>query len=251
MIIDAHLHLGFDDIWDVGNSEENILSNMERAGVQVGCVLPQSGEPTVAWARAAHDRIAAFARAQPGRIFGLANVHPYNDFDAYAGEMTRVVKELGFRCIKLHPFAQGINPLGKRMWQIFELAQGLDVPIMIHTGAGMPGSYPTMWIPVARDFPRVNVILAHSGQGFQTPMVNTAATICPNMYMDTSMVGSGVIKGLVKRFGARRVMFATDNENIMAEEVGKWKSLGFSDDDFEWCAWKTATTLYKLPFPIH
>jgi predicted TIM-barrel fold metal-dependent hydrolase len=250
MIIDAHLHLGYDDMWDVGNSEEGILANMDRAGVDVGCVLPQSGEPTVEWARDAHDRIAAFARVNPGRIFGMATVHPYNDFDAYSAEIRRAVKDLGFVCVKLDPFAQGINPLGKRMWQIFELCDSLDVPVMVHTGNGMPGSYATMWIPVARDFPNVRVILAHSGQGFQSDMVVTSMEICPNMVADTSMCMAGPIRGLIKRVGAPRVLFATDNEDVMADHVAMWRSLGLTAEDFEWCAWKTATTVYKLPFDL-
>jgi predicted TIM-barrel fold metal-dependent hydrolase len=250
MIIDAHLHLGTDDIWDATNTEEGILAELDRAGVEVGCVLPQTGEPTIEWAQAAHDRIAAFAEANPGRIFGLANAHPYLPFEDYEAEITRCVKELGFRLIKIHSWASGVNPLGEQMRMVWDLARRLDVPVMVHTGAGMPASNPAMFIPLAQQFPEVPLILAHAGQGFLFGQVVTAASLCPNIYIDSSMISAGAITGFVRRFGADRVMFASDNEKILTQEVGKWRSLPISEEEFEQCAWRTATQLYKLPFEL-
>lgn len=248
MIIDAHLHLGTDVIWDATNSESDILAALDGAGVDAACVLPQNGEPTVAWARAAHDRIAAFARAHPRRIFGLANVHPYNPWKAYEAEVRRAIRELDFRAVKIHPHAHGANPLGRRMREVFELARELEIAVLVHTGLGMPFANPAMWIPLARDFPSVPVVLAHCGQGMLFGEVVVTAETCPNVYLEVSSTAPGHIGRLVARFGARRVLFASDNEKILTLELAKWRSLGLSPGDFEQAAWRTAATVYRLPF---
>jgi predicted TIM-barrel fold metal-dependent hydrolase len=248
MIIDAHLHLGTDVVWDATNSEAEILAALDGAGVAAACVLPQNGEPTVAWARAAHDRIAAFARAHPRRIFGLANVHPYNRWEDYAEEVRRAVRELDFRAVKVHPHAHGANPLGRRMREVFELARELEIPVLVHTGVGMPFANPTMWIPLARDFPGVPVVLAHAGQGVLFGEAMVTAETCPNVHLEVSSTAAGHIARAVARFGARRVLFASDNEKILGLEVAKWQSLGLPAADFDQAAWRTAAAVYRLPF---
>jgi uncharacterized protein len=248
MIIDAHLHLGTDVVWDATNDEAAILTALDAAGVDAACVLPQNGEPTVAWARQAHDRIAKFAQAHPQRIFGLANVHPYNRLEDYAAEVNRAVRDLGFRAVKVHPHAHGANPLGRRMREVFEIARDLEIAVLVHTGVGMPFANPAMWIPLARDFPAVPVVLAHCGQGVLFGEAVVTAETCPNVYLEVSSTAPGHIARLVTRFGARRVLFASDNEKILALEVAKWRSLGLSDVDFEQAAWRTAAAVYRLPF---
>jgi predicted TIM-barrel fold metal-dependent hydrolase len=248
MIIDAHLHLGTDVVWDATNDEAAILTALDAAGVDAACVLPQNGEPTVAWARQAHDRIANFAQAHPQRIFGLANVHPYNRLEDYAAEVNRAVRDLGFRAVKVHPHAHGANPLGRRMREVFEIARDLEIAVLVHTGVGMPFANPAMWIPLARDFPAVPVVLAHCGQGVLFGEAVVTAETCPNVYLEVSSTAPGHIARLVTRFGARRVLFASDNEKILALEVAKWRSLGLSDADFEQAAWRTAAAVYRLPF---
>ncbi len=248
MIIDAHLHLGTDVVWDATNTEAEILAALDGAGVDAACVLPQNGEPTVGWARDAHDRIAAFARAHPRRIFGLANVHPYNRLEDYAAEVTRAVRDLGFRAVKVHPHAHGANPLGRRMRDVFALARDLEIAVLVHTGVGMPFANPAMWIPLARDFPGVPVVLAHCGQGVLFGEAVVTAETCPNVYLEVSSTAAGHIARVVQRFGARRVLFASDNEKILALEVAKWRSLGLTAADFEQAAWRTAASVYRLPF---
>jgi len=248
MIIDAHLHLGTDVVWDATNTEAEILAALDAAGVDAACVLPQNGEPTVGWARDAHDRIAAFARAHPRRIFGLANVHPYNRLEEYMAEVTRAVRDLGFRAVKVHPHAHGANPLGRRMQDVFALARDLEIAVLVHTGVGMPFANPAMWIPLARDFPGVPVVLAHCGQGVLFGEAVVTAETCPNVYLEVSSTALGHIARVIQRFGARRVLFASDNEKILGLEVAKWRSLGLPAADFEQAAWRTAASVYRLPF---
>lgn len=247
MIIDSHLHLGKDTAWDAENTEQDLMTALNENHVDAACVMPQNNEPTVEWAHGAHDRIAAFARANPGRIYGIANVHMYSHPNAYADEMTHCIKELGFVGIKMQAWNNGTNPFGKRTHFVFELAESLDVPVIIHTGYGMPSTNPSMWILPLRDHPKTRVIFAHNGQSILFGEVVVTASLCDNLYMDTSSTSGGGIRTLIKKFGAERVMFATDAEGMLPEELFKWRRLKISDAERDQCLWKTATTVFKLP----
>jgi predicted TIM-barrel fold metal-dependent hydrolase len=65
--------------------------------------------------------------------------------------------------------------------------------------------------------------------------------------MDTSSTSSGTIVSLIRKFGAERVMFATDAERMLPEELFKWGRLPITDGQREQCMWKTAAAVFKLP----
>ena len=75
-VVDAHVHFGPCRVFGWNMTEEDIISSMDRDGVDVSIVQPFPGTPD---AVKTHDEIARLAEKHPGRIFGLANINPHQD----------------------------------------------------------------------------------------------------------------------------------------------------------------------------
>jgi predicted TIM-barrel fold metal-dependent hydrolase len=77
--------------------------------------------------------------------------------------------------------------------------------------------------------------------------VTAAASVCDNIFMETSSTGSKSIAGYIKRCGAERVMFGSDAEHLLAEEMFRWRSLPIGDAQREQCLCRTAAAVFCLP----
>jgi len=77
--------------------------------------------------------------------------------------------------------------------------------VTVHTGNGLPNALPSLLIPVAREHPKLRIVVAHAGGG---------------------------------TFGA---------DALVAVELAKYRSIGLSESQLEWCLGKTAASVFKLP----
>ncbi len=94
-IVDAHAHLGFDEVFDEDFTEAALLESQERNGIDVTLVQPGTVH-NLNGVRRQHDAIAELARRFPGRFYGIANPSPHLPGEQYEQEALRCVKELGF-----------------------------------------------------------------------------------------------------------------------------------------------------------
>lgn len=89
--------------------------------------------------------------------------------DAVA-EFERAIRELGLKGLKLSPVYQAFDPRMDQAMRIYELADRFGVPVMFHIGAAYPAraalefGSPVLLDPIARQFPRLKIIIAHLGQ---------------------------------------------------------------------------------------
>ena len=97
------------------------------------------------------------------------------------------------------------------------------------------------------DFPELKIVLAHSGSAVFSSEASLAAKLCPNVYLETSWMQSIAIHGFCKTLGARRVMFGSDHGENAAAELAKYRTMGLSNGELEWCLGKTAAEVFKLP----
>src|SRR5437763_6820384 len=227
MIVDAHSHLGYSDIFSTGITEEQLMGAMDQHGIDIPVVMPAAGAafgPT-------HDAIAHLAEKYPGRIYGMASMTPLIGEAEYVRELTRCVRELDFRAVKLHPLAHAVMSTAAVADVVFATASELGIPVMIHTGTGVPFSLPSLLIPRARQSPDLPIILPHPGLAVYTPEAFVAAEVCPNIYLEPSWCMAGDVKRMVESFGAKRVMYGGDLPNNIPVELVKFRSLGLSEDD--------------------
>lgn len=247
MIIDAHVHLGVDRVYDCERDEQEIISAMEENAIDISIVQGMYGQMYLEEMKKQHDRIYKMSKEYSGKIFGMITLNPYLSKQDYYDEAKRCVEEYGFVGIKLHPGAQAINPAGKTAEVVWETCAKLDLPLMVHTGPGVPFALPALCIPKAKQFPEVKVILAHSGLVSFAGEAFLAAQECENIILETSWTARHHIEHMVRSYGANRVMFAADEASNIPAEIAKYNTINISPEEKEQCMSKTAIEVFRLP----
>ncbi len=247
MIIDAHVHLGHDRVFDEEQSEKEILDVMNANGVDAAVVQPMVDTPSIDAAQQIHNRISEMSRQNPNRIFGMISINPHLKEKEFEEEATRCVQKLGFVGIKLTPIAHACNPLSKDGIRVFERANGLGIPVMVHTGSGIPFALPSLVMPVAKRFPQLKIVLAHAGGNISAGEALIVAQECENIFLEPSWVAIHIIQKWIKPIGAKRIMFGSDMLENCPVELAKFRSMGLSEEELQQCLYKTAKDFFNLP----
>lgn len=247
MIIDAHVHLGHDRVFDEEQSEKEILSVMNANGVDVAIVQPMVDTPTLDVAQEIHNRIAEMCKQNPKRIFGMISLNPHLKEKEFEEEVTRCVEKLDFVGIKLNPIAHACNPLSKDGTRVFEKANEIGIPVMVHTGSGIPFALPSLVMPVAKRFPQLKIVLAHAGGNISAGEALIVAQECENIFLEPSWVAIHIIQKWVKPIGVQRIMFGSDMLENCPVELAKFRNMGLSEEGLQQCLYRTAKDFFNLP----
>ena len=174
-----HLHRVLD-------TPQGMLEYLDAQGIDYAVCLAETNPLTTGVSP--NDRVAEFCRTSQ-RLIPFANINPYVTPDPVA-ELTRCVTELGHRGLKLYPVYQHFYPNDRRLYPVYARAQEMGVPIMFHTGSStFPGARlkygdPLYLDDVAVDFPRLTIIMAHSGRGFWYDRAFFLARLHEHVYME-------------------------------------------------------------------
>src|SRR5262249_16539572 len=87
-----------------------------------------------------NDYVAQYVRSHPEKLIGFASVDPADG--GAAEELTRAVRELGLRGVKLGPIYQNVHPHDPRIYRVYRAAADLGIPMLIHQGATYPRNAP-------------------------------------------------------------------------------------------------------------
>ncbi len=245
--IDAHTHLGNCKTFGVRISEDELLKSMDDYHIDASIVQPHPGEDIP---ENIHDDIAALAEKYPGRIFGLASMNPHFDRKRYTKEIERCIRSLHFVGIKLHTFGHAISPISERATMVFDLARDLNVPVMIHTGPGVPFSLPSLCITKASKYPTVPIILAHSGAITYVSEAYVAAHEYQNIFLETSWCAAHRIQWLITEIGPDRVMFGSDIPSNMPVEITKYDTINLTAEESRLTRGKTAINVFNLKVKV-
>jgi hypothetical protein len=160
---------------------------MNAGGVRLGLVCSWWGPrgPLID-----NDEVAAFIRAYPDRLIGIASVDLSRPMFAIR-ELRRAVRELGFRGLRVLPWLWNLPPDDRRFYPLYAECVELEIPFCLqvgHTGPLGP-SEPGRPIPyldnVALDFPDLRIVGGHIGFPWTSEMISLA-TKYQNVYIDTS-----------------------------------------------------------------
>jgi predicted TIM-barrel fold metal-dependent hydrolase len=106
----------------------------------------------------------------PRRFRPVANVNPHLHFPI-TRELTRQL-DLGAAALKLHPVHGGFAVDDPELFPAYALLVERGVPLVVHCGtSSFPGSInefadPLRLMPVLRNFPQLQIVLAHGGRGW-------------------------------------------------------------------------------------
>jgi predicted TIM-barrel fold metal-dependent hydrolase len=216
---------------------------MDESGVDATIVQPYPGAED---ASRQHDLIADMCQRNPGRFYGLASLSPHGDHDAYRREVERCVKDLHFVGVKLHTIGHGVNPLSTDGDFVFATGHDLGIPVMVHTGPGVPFALPALCIPAARKYPGLKIVLAHAGFAVFSAEAQVAASVCGNLYLETSWCIVEDIRWMISTIGPDRVMMGSDLPSNVPVEVAKYKALELDPQVYARVMGGNAVDVFKL-----
>lgn len=156
----------------------------------------------------------------------MVNVSPRVTEAEYRGEVERCIRGFGFRAIKLNPSVSALPINHGRCGIVFATAREFGVPVIIHTGMGVPNALPSLAIPPALRYLDVTVVLAHAGFAIFAAEAIVAAQVCPNIVLEPSWCASYQVAEMVRTLGAERVMYGSGLIRVMSPR--NWRSCGQS-----------------------
>ena len=242
-MIDAHAHMGKCNVFDLDVPFEALLGAMDANEVKTSLVQPFPGceDP-----KKLHDHIAELSNQYSGRFNGVASINPHLGNECLS-ELKRCVQELGFVAVKLHTIGHAVMPTSKDALKVCELASELEVPLLIHTGTGVPFALPSLCLPIARRFPDLKVVLCHAGYAFYVAEAIIVANEASNVYLEPSWCTSVQLKGMIQQLGPERIFMGSDLPGNLATEIAKAKLIGLNDDELSAYLGKTAKKVFNLP----
>lgn len=198
--IDAHSHVGYFGSWsNVGITPEELIEQMDEYNVEKAVISTFPMEESL---RAVEKH--------PDRLIGAAWVNPMEK--EAVSQIRAAVRDYGFKAVKLHPLSQSYLPNDECVFPVAELAEELDIPLMIHTGHP-PFSLPWSVAQLADLYPRVKMVMIHMGHG-NGMYVQSAIDMAkkyPNLYLETSgMPMHTKIKEAYEQVGSDRIMWGLD-----------------------------------------
>ena len=168
------------------SSPQAILEYLDEQGVDYAVALAETN-PLIT-GTSPNERVAELCRSSD-RLIPFANINPYVTADL-AGELRHCVNDLGCRGLKLYPTYQHFYVNDARLYPLYDEAQRLSIPIMVHTGssvfrgARLKYGDPRYVDDVVVDFPELTMIMAHSGRGFWYEAAFFMAQLHRNVYME-------------------------------------------------------------------
>ncbi len=176
--------------------EEKVISYMDRYGVDIACILPESMMDTTGFATrwSTNGYIAAVCEKYPDRFILQANVGPIikRGMKNVLWELEYLVKERNCKLVKFYP-PEDTYINDPQIWPFYEKVNELGIILTVHTGFVWvpPGlskyCHPMQLEEVANDFPEMPIIAFHAGWPYCHDLNLIAATHA-NVYISLSLI---------------------------------------------------------------
>jgi predicted TIM-barrel fold metal-dependent hydrolase len=212
---------------------------MDACEIDVAVLLPINCERSHGSKMPSNDEVADLVKHNGNRLVGFASVDP-NTEEGALSELRRAHDQLGLRGLKLNPALQVFDPTGAPALRIYEEAERLNMPIIIHTGLTFSNKFsikhdqPLQYDDIARNHPKLRICLSHMGW----PWLWDAITVTirnPNVYLDTAgtfagtpmetvhQISSTITTRVIENALGDRLMFGSDfpriEENKMFDAI--------------------------------
>jgi uncharacterized protein len=240
-LYDTHAHIGTARHSGRRQDAEQVLAAMERAGVDRAVLIPF---PVVEDFRREHDLIGAAVRAYPDRFTGACCVDPFVPEAEFRDEVKRCAEVLGLRAMKLQPQYQALNPVSRRSDFLFETSVRHRMPVIVHTGSGVPFSLPSLYILPAQRFPEATIILGHAGGSVYMLETIVAASVCPNVYIEISSLMPHHVLDILHHIAAARLMSGADLPESLETEMHKLLPLAIPEESKRAILWETPRRVF-------
>jgi uncharacterized protein len=233
---------------------ERFAAFLEREGVDCAILLAEYS-PRVTGIQRIED-VVAVARHDPARIRVAANLNPHVHYPV-AEELARQLA-LGAVALKIHPVHGGFPPNARELYPAYAVCQERSVPVVFHCGtSNFPGAVNRFADPlyvedVAKDFPDLQIVLAHGGRGWWYDAAAFLALMRERVWIEISGLPPRKLPEYYARHDLDRLgqkfVFGTDWPGVPgiranAEAVA---ALGFAEDVLAGILAGNARQVYRL-----
>ncbi|MCW5602946.1 MAG: amidohydrolase family protein [Burkholderiales bacterium] len=172
-------------------SIDMLVSEMDDANVEYAVVMGrQSAEP---WGWIPNDEIIDLLQAHPTRFLAWAGIDVSKPMEWCMEEIQRCLALPGFCGVSIEPTIAPDpsfkRPDDRRIYPIYEKCQSLEIPISIALSAPLQqfdrayeDSSPVPLFRVAKDFPKLQIHVAHAAFPWVMEMIGVA-WVCPNIWL--------------------------------------------------------------------
>ena len=222
-------------------SPAHLLRRLDADGIDRAVLVNYPSPDLMGFTHGVNEYVARYCAEAPDRLVPMGGVHPR--FAEDAGAEVRRAAEMGVRALKVHPPHMAVEPNAylhglDALRAIYEEAQRLRLPVMIHTGTSIfPGARSRTGEPmavddVAVDFPDLTLILAHGGRPLWMEQAFFLVRRFPRVHMDVSSIPPRSILKYFPRLAevADKVLYGSDwpapGVKSMAENLRAFRDLG-------------------------
>ena len=239
LFVDAHVHVpvlptvapawaawarGFgapgvlDQVWAADGTPDpaHLDALFAGQGVDIALLFCEYSPKTTGYQ--AFDDLLPIVAFNPDRFRPVANVNPHLHFPI-AKELERQL-DLGAAALKLHPVHGGFRCDDAALYPAYSVLVERGVPLVVHCGtSSFPGSTnayadPQLLDAVLRDFPDLDVVLAHGGRGWWYDAAAFLALSRDRVWLELSGLPPKRLPEYYARFDlqrlARKWIFGTD-----------------------------------------
>lgn len=210
-----------DELQRIMKSPEHLLRRLDADGIERAVLVNYPSPDLMGFSHRVNDYVAEYCAAAPDRLVPMGGVHPR--FAEDAGAEVRRAAEAGVRALKIHPPHMAIEANGylrglDGLRAIYEEAQRLRLPVMIHTGTSIfPGARSRNGEPmavddVAVDFPELQIVIAHGGRPLWMEQAFFLVRRFPRVFMDVSSIPPRALLRYFPRLAevADKVLYGSD-----------------------------------------
>jgi predicted TIM-barrel fold metal-dependent hydrolase len=232
---------------------ERFLELLDANGVDYACVLAEIVPITSGVSR--NEYVRDFCRASP-RLLPIATVNPYLH-DRPAKLLERLVRQEGFRGLKLYPTYGYFYPNDRLLYPVYAAAQELGIPVQVHTGSSVfRGSRlkygdPLFLDDVAVDFPDLSILLTHGGRPFWYAEAFALCRLHRNVYIDLAGLPPRKLLAYFPELPRlpRKLVFGSDWPGLpgtIASNIAGIRALPIAEEAKAAILGETAARLYKI-----
>jgi uncharacterized protein len=234
-----------DELQKIMKSPGLLLKRLDADGIDRAVLVNYPSPDLMGFSHRVNDYVAEYCQAAPDRLVPMGGVHPR--FAKDPAQEVRRAADLGVRALKVHPPHMAVEPNAylhglDALRSIYEEAQRLRLPVMIHTGTSIfPGARSRTGEPmpiddVAVDFPDLTLILAHGGRPLWMEQAFFLVRRFPQVHMDVSSIPPKAILRYFPRLAevADKVLYGSDwpapGVRSMAENLKEFRALGLPEE---------------------
>lgn len=257
MIVDSHVHMNpfwemdeaaqdvfrthqprFDEAWEMAEDPALFVEYLDDQGIDAAVTMLYVSPDIVGYRRSVNEYAAEYCDYDRSRLKAFAAMDLQDGVGAVHDHLDRIIDDLAFDGVKLHPPHQDVAPNAYRdppvgngndaLAAVYERCAEADLPVLIHSGTSIfPGARNVHGDPMSVDDVCIDfdcdVVMAHGGRPFHYDEAFFLYRQHDNLHFDISGIPPHRLLDIFPKLEtiADRTMFGSDWPGPMVPDIGE------------------------------